>query len=241
MSNDQIKQCRICLDTDHPNDLISPCLCNGSSSYVHRKCLNDWRSENTNGKSFKYCDICQFEYVIETIINDSKEEKKRLFKYYLFVFRDIILINLIIQLTIIGLAFLLKILDKNTNDIKNIFPNSINGFCIYYFTAFILILAILGLFAFIIFCYAIGIDINDRAFKNNSNQKMKILILIFAFIGIFIGIILSFIILKQIMKYNTQKLWLKQEAEKYIIKDFHGKRNELEKYKQNIPIQSLTV
>ncbi len=75
----------------------------------------------------------------------------------------------------------------------------------------------------IIFCYAIGI------FPNNNNTSRQftgivIVILIFAFIGI----ILSFIILTQIMKHHTQKLWLKQEDEKYILKDFHGKINQLE-------------
>ncbi|CAF4008937.1 unnamed protein product [Rotaria sordida] len=45
-ANNQLKQCRICLDNDNPNDIISPCLCSGGSAYVHRKCLNDWRSEN---------------------------------------------------------------------------------------------------------------------------------------------------------------------------------------------------
>jgi hypothetical protein len=245
-SNDELKQCRICLDNDHPNELISPCLCNGSSAYVHRKCLNNWRSENANGKGFKYCDICHFEYVIETIISDQKEERKRLFKYYLFVIRDLILINLIIQLIVICLAFLLKLIDRNWNNVKDIFPNSMNGFILYYLSAFILLLALLGLLAFIICCYAIGIDLNTNTNYSNRNGNsasrwfngIGIIVLIFAFIGIFVGIILSFIIFKKIIKYHTQKLWLRQEADKYIVKDFHGKRNQI---KTNLPIQSLIV
>ncbi|CAF4154999.1 unnamed protein product [Rotaria sordida] len=46
VANNQLKQCRICLDNDNPTDIISPCLCSGGSAYIHRKCLNDWRSEN---------------------------------------------------------------------------------------------------------------------------------------------------------------------------------------------------
>ncbi|CAF3354862.1 unnamed protein product, partial [Rotaria sp. Silwood2] len=34
------------------------------------------------------------------------------------------------------------------------------------------------------------------------------------------------------MKHHTSKLWLRQEAEKYIIKDFQGRRKELEKYRK---------
>ena len=63
--NNQLKQCRICLDNDNPDDIISPCLCSGSSAYVHRKCLNDWRSATIHGKGFKFCYLCQFEYVLE--------------------------------------------------------------------------------------------------------------------------------------------------------------------------------
>ncbi|CAF1545176.1 unnamed protein product, partial [Rotaria sordida] len=50
VENEQEKQCRICLDTDNSNDIISPCLCSGNSAYVHRKCLNHWRAENKRGK-----------------------------------------------------------------------------------------------------------------------------------------------------------------------------------------------
>ncbi|CAF4624047.1 unnamed protein product [Rotaria sp. Silwood1] len=56
LSNDQLKQCRICLDTDNPDDIISPCLCTGNSAYVHRTCLNYWRAENKRGKGLPVVD-----------------------------------------------------------------------------------------------------------------------------------------------------------------------------------------
>ncbi|PKU63136.1 hypothetical protein MA16_Dca027153 [Dendrobium catenatum] len=36
-------QCRICLETDG-RDFIAPCKCKGTSKYVHRECLDHWRS-----------------------------------------------------------------------------------------------------------------------------------------------------------------------------------------------------
>ncbi|XP_011072761.1 E3 ubiquitin-protein ligase MARCH8 isoform X2 [Sesamum indicum] len=36
-------QCRICLDTEG-EDLIAPCHCKGTQKYVHRSCLDNWRS-----------------------------------------------------------------------------------------------------------------------------------------------------------------------------------------------------
>jgi hypothetical protein len=148
--HNQVKQCRICLDNDNSDDLISPCLCSGGCAYVHRKCLNYWRAENARGRAFKFCDICQFEYINETVISDSKADRKRLLKYHLFVIRDLTSIVLLIQLVIIGLAFFLKAVDRNGNHIKQLFPASINGFVIYYLSASVLLLAILGLFVLII-------------------------------------------------------------------------------------------
>ena len=52
-----IKPCRICLDSDNPDEIISSCLYSTGSTYVHRKCLNHWRAQNAAGKSFKFCDI----------------------------------------------------------------------------------------------------------------------------------------------------------------------------------------
>uniref|UniRef100_A0A0E0N9D1 RING-CH-type domain-containing protein n=1 Tax=Oryza rufipogon TaxID=4529 RepID=A0A0E0N9D1_ORYRU len=36
-------QCRICLDNEG-DDLIAPCHCKGTQKYVHRSCLDNWRS-----------------------------------------------------------------------------------------------------------------------------------------------------------------------------------------------------
>ncbi|XP_058195184.1 uncharacterized protein LOC131311663 isoform X2 [Rhododendron vialii] len=36
-------QCRICLDSGG-EDLIAPCHCKGTQKYVHRSCLDNWRS-----------------------------------------------------------------------------------------------------------------------------------------------------------------------------------------------------
>ncbi|KAG6760602.1 hypothetical protein POTOM_037125 [Populus tomentosa] len=40
-------QCRICLDNEG-EDLIAPCHCKGTQKYVHRSCLDNWRSTKVN-------------------------------------------------------------------------------------------------------------------------------------------------------------------------------------------------
>ena len=147
--DDQLKVCRICLDQENPDDMISPCFCSGYSAFVHRKCLNYWRSENVGGKGFKICNVCQFEYVIESVSSDEKAEKQRLKKYYFFVIRDATAAFTLAQLLIACFAFLLKKIDKSEENIKQQFPASMPESTIYYISALVLLLAIVGLIAFI--------------------------------------------------------------------------------------------
>jgi hypothetical protein len=64
-----IKICRICFEEeaevscerDPDNPLISPCLCDGGSKYVHRKCLKEWR-ENGRSDTFFQCEVCHYCY-----------------------------------------------------------------------------------------------------------------------------------------------------------------------------------
>lgn len=42
--------CRICLESDAEpgDDLIAPCMCKGTQQFVHRSCLDHWRSVKVN-------------------------------------------------------------------------------------------------------------------------------------------------------------------------------------------------
>ena len=52
--------CRICRDTS--GELITPCQCTGSMAYVHRACLDRWRTEcfknDPRSKKVSSCDVC---------------------------------------------------------------------------------------------------------------------------------------------------------------------------------------
>merc|ERR1719449_327352 len=56
--------CRICLGSDEEpsNLLFRPCSCSGTMAWVHMDCLDRWRRESTNSRSFYRCDQCHFEY-----------------------------------------------------------------------------------------------------------------------------------------------------------------------------------
>ncbi len=54
--------CRICLENDSIDKLITPCKCSGSSEYVHRNCLNRWL-KTRSGRKRMQCEICKSNYV----------------------------------------------------------------------------------------------------------------------------------------------------------------------------------
>lgn len=60
------KQCRICLDGSEAEHemgrLIRPCLCKGSISYVHVKCLQKWRNTSSSRSAFFSCPQCHYQY-----------------------------------------------------------------------------------------------------------------------------------------------------------------------------------
>ncbi|GJS23714.1 zinc finger, RING-CH-type, zinc finger, RING/FYVE/PHD-type containing protein [Tanacetum coccineum] len=53
-----IKECRICQDEDQEHELESPCACNGTLKFAHRKCIQKW----CNKKGDITCEICNQVY-----------------------------------------------------------------------------------------------------------------------------------------------------------------------------------
>ncbi len=60
------KQCRICLDGEIDatnNPLFRPCLCNGTSKFIHMQCLADWRASDPI--AFDHCKTCLYQWQFE--------------------------------------------------------------------------------------------------------------------------------------------------------------------------------
>lgn len=75
----ETKECRICFEgeIDESDPLIAPCLCNGTSKYIHLSCLNNWRHFNRDTTAWTHCMECNGEY---TIINDFPLESTQHYK-----------------------------------------------------------------------------------------------------------------------------------------------------------------
>ncbi|KAF9297763.1 hypothetical protein BGZ74_009672 [Mortierella antarctica] len=63
------RRCRICFEseddeTSASGKLISPCLCKGSSRYIHLGCLEQWRALSPRKASAFSCDTCHYHYSV---------------------------------------------------------------------------------------------------------------------------------------------------------------------------------
>ena len=101
--------------------LISPCLCKGTSKYVHRTCLDEWRACRED-RAFSKCTECLFEYYMEPTLPESTYNQRRR-KYMCLVVRDLLGLVLILQLCIIVLGAMIGLMDRNSryfpNDVMN--------------------------------------------------------------------------------------------------------------------------
>lgn len=60
-----MNECRICLEDDEVENMISPCRCSGTGGYVHEQCLQKWRQECIgNPEKYNKCELCKEKYVI---------------------------------------------------------------------------------------------------------------------------------------------------------------------------------
>lgn len=50
--------CRICGYNDGQEDIIRPCNCTGAATYVHRGCLNRWRTISPFPDALYKCEFC---------------------------------------------------------------------------------------------------------------------------------------------------------------------------------------
>lgn len=79
MTENNLPECRICFDVETDDDpFISPCSCKGTSLYVHKSCLYNWRNFNIDLPAWNKCMECNTQYLIyrkypvETLIFNVK-------------------------------------------------------------------------------------------------------------------------------------------------------------------------
>jgi hypothetical protein len=181
--------CRICLEDDEINNLISPCLCDGYMKYVHSSCLDQWifsqMNDNFSEDSIITCEICQTRYNIEPY---KIKNPFMLFYIYLNTSNRRLLfcgiINLIVLLIVIYA-------DKN----KYLF-NNINKYLDsdYMIEFYILVESSLYLCLNIIISFISYLFINENLSINKNQYISYVLLIHNKLLGLYFGCILFYFI-----------------------------------------------
>jgi hypothetical protein len=108
------KECRICFDDGNQDDMIAPCRCSGSSKYVHRKCLDTWRSQDPSNDNFSRCNQCRFTYVLEDPSSITTERDRRE-RYETSYEQSVYTMFLSFIFSVIVITILIKALDYHNN------------------------------------------------------------------------------------------------------------------------------
>jgi hypothetical protein len=94
--------------------MIAPCMCRGSSKWVHRSCLDQWRIHERD-RAFSQCTECQFTYHMEAKGGEDNDHEAmwRRAKFTMLVSRDILVVTLSLQLIICMLGWAIYAIDSN--------------------------------------------------------------------------------------------------------------------------------
>lgn len=109
-------QCRICLDDDNASNMIYPCLCAGTSKYVHDKCLKQWIIMSDNPEYKIKCPSCQYTYSMQHFnINDDAIKCNTYYEYLKLNFWRPVFIN---QGVLLLITFVIAFADYDPNPTK---------------------------------------------------------------------------------------------------------------------------
>ncbi|XP_021761923.1 E3 ubiquitin-protein ligase MARCH8-like [Chenopodium quinoa] len=100
--NPEQPQCRICLEIEG-EDLIAPCHCKGTQKYVHRSCLDNWRSTK-EGFAFAHCTECRANFLLRANVPSDRWWLR--LKFQFLVARDHAFIFIVVQMIVAVLGIL---------------------------------------------------------------------------------------------------------------------------------------
>lgn len=158
------KFCRNCHSTQG-NDFIVPCKCTGSMKYVHRKCLDEWRTVSPNPDSFSQCDVCQYRYVFRDIIEEKSPTCPSWITFTSLMTLDITLVLFLWQVLVfccVGFVFVIDLgRERDKIGMFRGWPSfGIDYFCgLFFFFFFLGSSAILfGMAKLLMYCLGVGND-----------------------------------------------------------------------------------
>lgn len=234
--------CRICLEDDKPTYLISPCSCSGTSAFVHRDCLDQWRTCDYRKDAFYKCSECGTEYQFE---NANEEKMSKMIENHCKFGVMIVLEVLFYALIVFGLIcltasiFYVSDTDKSLyHDFNTTMPMVVFYFCYGVFTFFV----ILGLIGVVASC------LNQRSYSErhdsgsggigfiycggcNGNGDefclflFLLILIVFFLFGVIIGVVFLTHRIYERVKFHQEKLWRISNIKEFRVKDLRQTTN----------------
>ncbi|KAJ7962670.1 E3 ubiquitin-protein ligase MARCH8 [Quillaja saponaria] len=157
-------QCRICLDIGG-EDLIAPCHCKGTQKYVHRSCLDNWRSTK-EGFAFAHCTECRAFFILRANVPPDRWWLR--LKFQFLVGRDHAFIFIIVQLIV---AFLGVLVYKfYGEELREMFGYEEHPYGFY--TMAVLAIILVGLLYGFFIAIICGQRINERHYHVLAKQEL---------------------------------------------------------------------
>ncbi|KAG4195597.1 hypothetical protein ERO13_A06G118400v2 [Gossypium hirsutum] len=157
-------QCRICLDNEG-DDLIAPCHCRGTQKYVHRSCLDNWRSTK-EGFAFAHCTECRALFILRANVPPDRWWLR--LKFQFLVARDHAFIFVIVQLIV---AFLGVLVYKfYGEELREMFGYDEHPYGFY--TMAVLAIVLVGLLYGFFIAIICGQRINERHYHVLAKQEL---------------------------------------------------------------------
>lgn len=235
--------CRICLECDGDDDdeLISPCMCKGTQQYVHRSCLDHWRSVK-EGFAFSHCTTCKAQFHLR--VAELEDGNWRKTKFRLFVARDVFLGFLVVQTVIALIGGFTYLLDKD-GTFRNSFNDSWDRILskhpipFYYCIGVLVFFFLLGFFGLILHCSSLNSNGRQMAGCHNccygwgmwdlfpaSMEACFALVVVFVVILAILGIAYSFLAatmaIQRIWQRHYHILTKRELTQEYIVEDLRG-------------------
>lgn len=162
--NSEQPQCRICLDNGG-EDLIAPCHCKGTQKYVHRSCLDNWRSTK-EGFAFAHCTECRAKFILRANVPSDRWWLR--FKFQALVARDHAAIFIVVQLIVALLGVL--VYKFYGEELREMFGYEEHPYGFY--TMAVLAIVLVGLLYGFFIAIICGQRINERHYHILAKQEL---------------------------------------------------------------------
>jgi len=146
ISEEEEISCRFCLEESKRIDFIAPCNCAGTSRWVHRACLDKWRSVRGD-KAFSQCTECKAPYDIVCITNDTWNDACwRWTRFTCYFTRDLLLLIVASQLVVLVMSSFVYLCDMSAHSLFKM-SKMTDPYSFYYLAGLLLSLSIIGMIA----------------------------------------------------------------------------------------------